>query len=104
MFITSYWNSNISTLSLISGALIQEPGRAEKSFSRYDCLTILKKFLLVNAPDLLAAPPGVEIIDFLDTPSELPPWITEEELQFSASKFQQSGFTGGLNYYRAMDM
>uniref|UniRef100_F6I1A9 Epoxide hydrolase A n=1 Tax=Vitis vinifera TaxID=29760 RepID=F6I1A9_VITVI len=45
-----------------------------------------------------------QIIDFLNTPSELPPWIIEKELQFSASKFQQSGFTGALNYYRAMDM
>ncbi|KAK2978256.1 hypothetical protein RJ640_017107 [Escallonia rubra] len=82
----------------------QEKGRAEKSFSRYDALTVLKKFLLVNGPDLLAAPPGVEIIDFLETPSSLPPWITEEELQFSASKYDKSGFTGALNYYRAMDM
>uniref|UniRef100_A0A5B7BQ49 soluble epoxide hydrolase n=1 Tax=Davidia involucrata TaxID=16924 RepID=A0A5B7BQ49_DAVIN len=82
----------------------QESGRAEKSFAQYDCLTILKKFLLINGPDLLAAPPGVEIIDFLDTPSSLPPWITEEELQTRASKFETSGFTGALNYYRAMDM
>ncbi|GMN55737.1 hypothetical protein TIFTF001_024857 [Ficus carica] len=82
----------------------QEPGRAEKSFSKHDCLTILKKFLLLNGPDPLVAPPGVEIIDFLETPSSLPPWISEDELQFCASKFQKSGFTGGLNYYRAMDM
>ncbi|XP_057997286.1 uncharacterized protein LOC131176301, partial [Hevea brasiliensis] len=82
----------------------QEPGGAENSFSKYDSVTILKKFLLINAPDLLAAPPGVEIIDFLETPSLLPPWITEEELQFSASKFQKTGFTGALNYYRAMDL
>ncbi|KAK4562617.1 hypothetical protein RGQ29_005212 [Quercus rubra] len=82
----------------------QELGRAEKSFSTYDCLTVLKKFLLVNGPEHLAAPPGVEIIDFLETPSSLPPWITEEELQLCANKFQKSGFTGGLNYYRVMDL
>ncbi|KAF8410544.1 hypothetical protein HHK36_003075 [Tetracentron sinense] len=64
----------------------QEPGRAEKAFARYDCRTVMKKFLLINAPDLLAAPVGIEIIDFLDTPSSLPTWITEEELQFYASK------------------
>uniref|UniRef100_A0A2P2JPG5 Epoxide hydrolase 2 n=1 Tax=Rhizophora mucronata TaxID=61149 RepID=A0A2P2JPG5_RHIMU len=44
------------------------------------------------------------MIDFLETPSSLPPWITDEELQFCANKFQQTGFTGALNYYRAMDM
>ncbi|KAH7844254.1 hypothetical protein Vadar_026101 [Vaccinium darrowii] len=82
----------------------QEPGRAERSFSRYDYLTILKKFLLIDAPDLLAAPPGTEIIDFLNTPASLLAWITEEELQKCASKFEKTGFTGALNYYRAMDL
>ncbi|KAK6916610.1 hypothetical protein RJ641_019471 [Dillenia turbinata] len=46
--------------------------------------TILKKLLFINAPDPLAAAPGVEIIDFLETPSSLPPWITQEELEFNA--------------------
>ncbi|KAJ8631027.1 hypothetical protein MRB53_024350 [Persea americana] len=82
----------------------QDPGRAEKSFSHYDCYTIMKKFLLIMKPDLLIAPPDMEIIDFLDTPTSLPPWLTEEELQYFASKFQKSGFTGPLNYYRAMDL
>ncbi|KAL7236868.1 hypothetical protein ACSBR1_020040 [Camellia fascicularis] len=82
----------------------QESGRTEKSFSQYNCLTILKKLLLIDGPDLLAAPPGVEIVDFLDTPSSLPAWITEDELKLRASKFKKSGFTGALNYYRAMDI
>ncbi|KAF6163055.1 hypothetical protein GIB67_001383 [Kingdonia uniflora] len=81
----------------------QEPGRAEKALARYDCLTIMKKFLFIDAPDLLIAPLGVEIIDFLNTPSLLPTWITEEELEFCATKFQKSGFTGALNYYRSMN-
>ncbi|OWM80286.1 hypothetical protein CDL15_Pgr019566 [Punica granatum] len=81
----------------------QEPGRTERSFAKYDCLTVLKKFLLLNAPELLAAPPGVEIIDFLETPESLPPWIKEEELRYAAEQFEKSGFTGALNYYRAMD-
>ncbi|CAK9157093.1 unnamed protein product [Ilex paraguariensis] len=82
----------------------QEPGRAEMAFARYDYLTVMKKFLLINKTDQLIAPPGMEIIDFLETPSFLPPWITEEELQVYADKFQESGFTGPLNYYRAMDL
>lgn len=53
--------------------------------------------------DNLIAPPGVEIIDYLQTPSWIPPWITEEEIQVYADKFQESGFTGGFNYYRAMN-
>ena len=63
----------------------------------------MKKFLLITQTDNLIAPPGMEIIDYLETPSLLP-WITEEELQVYADKFQESGFTGGLNYYRVMDL
>ncbi|GLT82712.1 hypothetical protein SLE2022_010700 [Rubroshorea leprosula] len=82
----------------------QEPGRAERAFARYDYLAVMKKFLLITKTDNLIAPPGMEIIDYLETPSWLPPWITEEELQVYADKFQESGFTGPFNYYRAMDL
>ncbi|OVA06191.1 Alpha/beta hydrolase fold-1 [Macleaya cordata] len=82
----------------------QEPGRAEKAFAHYDHYTVMKKFLLINSTDLLIAPPGMEIVDHLQTPLSLPPWITEEELQFYADKFAKSGYTGGFNYYRAMDL
>lgn len=64
----------------------------------------MKKFLLINKTDPLIAPSGMEIIDYLQTPAVLPPWITEEELQVYADKFEESGFTGPLNYYRAMDL
>lgn len=64
----------------------------------------MKKFLLIGKVDNLVAPEGMEIIDYLETPSVLPPWITEEELQVYADKFQESGFTGPLNYYRNMDL
>ncbi|KAK4430673.1 Epoxide hydrolase A [Sesamum alatum] len=82
----------------------QEAGRAERAFARYDCLTVMKKLMLINQTDLLIAPPGMELIDYLGTPSLLPPWITEEELQVFADKYQESGFTGGFNYYRALDL
>lgn len=59
--------------------------------------------MLVNAPDIIAAPAGVEIIDFLHTPSSLPEWVNLEDLQSWAEKFNATGFTGALNYYRAMD-
>lgn len=64
----------------------------------------MKKFLLITRTDFLVAPPDTEIIDDLEIPSTLPNWITEEEIQVYADKFQTSGFTGPLNYYRAMDL
>ncbi|KAL6638363.1 hypothetical protein ACP70R_023858 [Stipagrostis hirtigluma subsp. patula] len=79
-----------------------EPGRAEKAFGRYDVATVLKKFYSIEI-DELVAPPGVEIIDFLQASSSPLPWMTEEELGQFAEKFQKSGFTGPLNYYRMLE-
>ncbi|XP_015889890.2 uncharacterized protein LOC107424564 isoform X2 [Ziziphus jujuba] len=81
----------------------QEPGRAERAFARYDYLTVMKKFMLVT-DQVFLAPPDMEMIDYLETPWSLPSWITEEELQVFAEKYEESGFTGPLNYYRAMDL
>jgi len=36
-------------------------------------------------------------------PPDLPPWLTEEDLDFVVGEFTRTGFTGGLNYYRNMD-
>ncbi|KAE8694496.1 hypothetical protein F3Y22_tig00110783pilonHSYRG00355 [Hibiscus syriacus] len=104
---TSYTNMHL--VGDIIGLLdhfgeLQEPGRAERAFARYDCLTVIKKFLLITHTDNLIAPPGMEIIDYLEIPSPLPPWITGDELQVFADKFRESGFIGAFNYYRAMDL
>ncbi|BFG39198.1 hypothetical protein CerSpe_254720 [Prunus speciosa] len=80
----------------------QEPGRAERAFARYDYTTVMKKFLLIT--DNIIAPPDMEFIDFLDTKSALPAWLTEEDIRVFAEKFEESGFTGPFNYYRAMDL
>ncbi|KAL6224557.1 hypothetical protein ACLB2K_003412 [Fragaria x ananassa] len=80
----------------------QEPGRAERAFARYDYTTVMKKFFLIT--DKMIAPPDMEIIDFLETKWSLPPWLTEEDIQVYAEKFEESGFTGAFNYYRAMDL
>lgn len=37
-------------------------------------------------------------------PSTLPSWLTEEDINYYATKFEKTGFTGGLNYYRAFDL
>uniref|UniRef100_A0A0A9HVM4 Uncharacterized protein n=1 Tax=Arundo donax TaxID=35708 RepID=A0A0A9HVM4_ARUDO len=40
---------------------LQEPGRAERAFGRYDVPTVLKKFYSMEINELIA--PEVEIID-----------------------------------------
>lgn len=39
----------------------------------------------------------------LPDPKKLPPWITEADLDIYTKAFTQSGFQGGLNYYRNLD-
>ncbi|PIA61299.1 hypothetical protein AQUCO_00300675v1 [Aquilegia coerulea] len=34
----------------------------------------------------------------------LPSWLSEEDINYNASKFDQKGFTGPLNYYRCFDL
>jgi pimeloyl-ACP methyl ester carboxylesterase len=33
----------------------------------------------------------------------MPPWLTEQDLDFLEAEYQRATFTGGLNYYRNMD-
>ena len=63
----------------------------------------MKKFFTMTENEFIA-PPDTEIIYYLRTPWSLPPWITEEDLKFFAEKFEESSFTGPLNYFRAMDL
>lgn len=58
----------------------------------------------ITKTDNLVAPPGMAILDYLERPANIPLWITDEELQLLPDKFQESGFTRGLNYDRAMDL
>ena len=45
-----------------------------------------------------SAPPRVPA-----APNKLPPWLTEQNLDFFTTEFKRSGFAGGLNYYRNVD-
>ncbi|KAL4305577.1 hypothetical protein AHAS_Ahas16G0092200 [Arachis hypogaea] len=35
-----------------------------------------------------------------DMTEDLPSWLTQQDLAYFVSKFEKTGFTGGLNYYR----
>jgi pimeloyl-ACP methyl ester carboxylesterase len=59
----------------------------------------------VNFFDMFKHPPGTGYIDAMEEPPPLPwPWLSELELEFFVSEYSQSGFTGGLNWYRSMDL
>ncbi|XP_021770818.1 uncharacterized protein LOC110735007 [Chenopodium quinoa] len=70
---------------------IAEVGGAEK---------LLRKFFSYRNPGPLFLPKGQA---FKDVPP-FPSFVTEEEAAYYVHKFTQTGFTGGLNYYRAVNL
>ncbi|KAK3140396.1 hypothetical protein QOZ80_5AG0400320 [Eleusine coracana subsp. coracana] len=80
---------------------IQEPGAIEAEFARLGTEQVLQKFFSYRTPGPLHIPksgwgsPDDEI--------PLPSWITEEDIKYYASQFDKTGFTGALNYYRALN-
>lgn len=80
----------------------QEAGEAEKDFARDDTVNLLKKFYLGRNP----RPPCISKergFSGLKAPETMPDWLSEEDVKFYARKYDAKGFTGGLNYYRALD-
>lgn len=54
---------------------------------------------------VLAKPAGISYLEALPEAPELPwAWLTEEDFQQYVNAYRQSGFTGGLNWYRSMDL
>ncbi|GAA0154584.1 hydrolase [Lithospermum erythrorhizon] len=82
----------------------QEPGEVEGVFASAGTGNVIRKFLCSHDP----TPPifsKEKLLDsLLQAPAELPSWLTEEDVNYYATKFDKTGFTGGLNYYRAMHM
>ncbi|KAL6500305.1 hypothetical protein OROHE_025671 [Orobanche hederae] len=82
----------------------QEPGEAEEEFARVDTTRLIKKFLTSRNPSPLQVSKEVGFGGSSQKPITMPSWLSEEDVEYYASKFNQKGFTGGLNYYRAMDL
>ncbi|KAJ4824135.1 hypothetical protein Tsubulata_051535 [Turnera subulata] len=83
---------------------IQEPGAVEAEFAQMGTERVMKEFLTYRTPGPLFFPKGKGFGHPLDVPIALPPWLSEEDVQYYTSKFEKKGFTGGLNYYRNLDL
>lgn len=79
----------------------QEPGVMEAEFAKTGTKKVLEKFLTYRNPGPLYLPKGKP---FDDSPVILPSWLSQKEVDYFASKYEQTGFTGGFNYYRALDL
>ncbi|XP_015165243.1 bifunctional epoxide hydrolase 2-like [Solanum tuberosum] len=79
----------------------QEPGVMEAEFAKTGTKKVLENYLTYRNPGPLYLPKGKP---FDDSPVILPSWLSQKEVDYFASKYEQTGFTGGFNYYRALDL
>ncbi|OEL16069.1 Bifunctional epoxide hydrolase 2 [Dichanthelium oligosanthes] len=80
----------------------QEPGVAEKELSPAKARYITRQILCSRYTAESAAGDGNKPVPTTDD-DPLPPWLTEADVDYFASEFERTGFTGGINYYRNMD-
>ncbi len=88
----------------------QEPGVAEAELER-DVRTTMRRLLYGLSGDAPPADrwhpilPGTHstMLDSMLDPTTLPHWLTEADLDIFVETFQQTGFRGGLNWYRNFD-
>jgi pimeloyl-ACP methyl ester carboxylesterase len=45
-----------------------------------------------------------KVLDACTDPPQLPAWLKAEDLDYYAGEFSRTGFRGGLNYYRVLDI
>lgn len=64
----------------------------------------MREFLTYRNPGPLYLPKGKGFGHSTDTPITLPSWLSEEDIRYYTSKFEKTGFTGGINYYRALNL
>ncbi|MGF1598707.1 MAG: alpha/beta fold hydrolase [Acidimicrobiales bacterium] len=91
----------------------QEPGVAEADLEA-DIERTVRGFLYTIAGDAVANgdlaegwdghfPAGESMSDQLIMPETLPPWLSDDDVRFYVDELTQSGFRGGLNWYRNLD-
>ncbi|EOA32421.1 hypothetical protein CARUB_v10015695mg [Capsella rubella] len=85
----------------------QEPGKIEQEFASSDLRILLGNIFTGRplGPAILPKNNPLGKNPNLNSKNiELPKWFSKEGLDFYASKFEKTGFLGGLNYYRALDL
>lgn len=100
---------NMSGEQVFYQVYFQEPGRAEA-----DMEADVRSTMRITLYSLSGNPPPEKRWRFMLAKSEkplhtssmpdvLPPWLTEQDVDFFAREFQRTGFRGGLNWYRNID-
>ena len=87
----------------------QDPGKAEAEMEADMRHTFLGTLYSLSG----SAPPekrwryvyrrSEKLLDTYFLPERMPGWLAEKDLQYFVHEFQQTGFRGGLNWYRNID-
>ncbi|OAY61848.1 epoxide hydrolase A [Manihot esculenta] len=81
----------------------QEAGEIEDDFAQAGTAKVITRFLASRSSKPPCIPKETGVRGSPD-PRSLPSWLSEEDINYYVSKFNQKGFTGGLNYYRCLDL
>jgi len=89
----------------------QKPGAAEAEFQA-DPQRFLRAFFYGLSGDAPSGtvehlyngkPAGARLLDGFPVPSVLPPWLSEQDLNFYVSAFEKTGLSGALGFYRNLE-
>nr|GMD77424.1 bifunctional epoxide hydrolase 2-like [Ipomoea batatas]GMD80619.1 bifunctional epoxide hydrolase 2-like [Ipomoea batatas] len=82
----------------------QEAGEIEDEFARIGVKACLTNFFAFRRPEPFYFPKGKGFSANTDDASStaLPSWLPEEDLDYFVSRFEKTGFTGGVNHFRAL--
>ncbi|CAI8615412.1 unnamed protein product [Vicia faba] len=87
-----------------SKLIFQEPGKTEAEFAKSPELVMKAmltgrsgKPLIIPKEGFLAFPEAIRT-------RPLPSWLSQQDIDYYASKFEKTGFTGALNYYRNFNL
>ncbi|OEL33892.1 Bifunctional epoxide hydrolase 2 [Dichanthelium oligosanthes] len=79
----------------------QEPG-VEAEFSAFDLKSFFKLALTVQTTG--SSSMNLRKMQAYNKEIKLPIWLSEEDISYLASVYAKTGFAGGVNYYRCLDL
>ncbi|CAA0395411.1 unnamed protein product [Arabidopsis thaliana] len=81
----------------------QKAGEIETEFKKLGTENVLKEFLTYKTPGPLNLPKDKYFKRSENAASALPSWLTQADLDYYVTKYENKGFTGPINYYRNID-
>nr|GMD73919.1 putative epoxide hydrolase [Ipomoea batatas] len=82
----------------------QEPGDIEAELAPIGVKTCIENIFAFRRAGPLYFPKGKGFSANTDSSTSPASWLSEEDLDYFVSRFEKTGFTGGVNYYRAMKL